>query len=335
MVAPRRTPFSLLVLVSVLAACGGSSGPFGGNSPFQTITVRVTNAGSGGGRVLAPDPNVQLDCQFAGAASVPSQCVDTFPDAGGGGVFTLEATPDPGSTLSGWTGCSAVAGTVCTLTFAATGFDTGFVIQAQFNPVTPNGVNLLVNPGFESAVTVGALPAAPGNWRGDQSQALSPVLGAHGGVGVLEFLATGPAGPGATFVSSEQWQIVDLSARAADVDAGLVVAEARAWFSRQAGDTATDTRFDVRLLAFSGDPSEFPASYVTPAGVKLGDQATQVLTAVPSTWQEGVVGYPVPAGTRYLVVSIYAFENIEDDATAPEFDGHYADDVSLVLSAAP
>jgi hypothetical protein len=39
----------------------------------------------------------------------------------------------------------------------------------------------------------------------------------------------------------------------------------------------------------------------------------------------------LPPGTTYLLVEIYAFEDVRNDAVLPEFDGHYADDISLVL----
>jgi hypothetical protein len=32
-----------------------------------------------------------------------------------------------------------------------------------------------------------------------------------------------------------------------------------------------------------------------------------------------------------VLVEIYAFEDVQNDAAGVEFDGHYADDISLVL----
>jgi hypothetical protein len=52
-------------------------------------------------------------------------------------------------------------------------------------------------------------------------------------------------------------------------------------------------------------------------------------------WVRAQRTFTVPPGTRYLVVEIYAFENRVNDATLPEFPGHYADDVSLVLTRVP
>ncbi len=58
------------------------------------------------------------------------------------------------------------------------------------------GINLLVNPAFESPVSVGFLPTAPGNWRGD----VAVSVGAERGItprsapNMLRFDATGDVG---------------------------------------------------------------------------------------------------------------------------------------------
>ncbi len=55
----------------------------------------------------------------------------------------------------------------------------------------------------------------------------------------------------------------------------------------------------------------------------------------PATWERVVGTIDLPAGTRYVVIEIFAFEDVADDATVPEFDGHFADDVTLVIRVAP
>lgn len=52
-------------------------------------------------------------------------------------------------------------------------------------------------------------------------------------------------------------------------------------------------------------------------------------------WQQVSVADTLPAGIRYLAVEIYAYEDVQDDAADPEFDGHDADDASLVLTLLP
>ena len=323
----RLVSWSLGVMaVSVLSACGGTPFQY---KPFQSVTVTVTNPGNGDGQIDAPDPNVQLACQFTAASSSPGTCTTTFADAGGGGVFTLDATPATGSTFGSWTGCSSAVGTVCTLSFQATGFDIAFVVQARFDLPTTVGVNLLQDPGFEGTVAVGGLPTVTGQWRGDSvytvglDQGITPSASSE----MLRFVRSGLlAGP---TLSSQTWQLVDVSALAAEIDASKIQVDADAWFNRVTGDVSTDTRFDLRVHAFSGSPASFPTDYPSPT-VK----ADSVFTT-GNLWQQVSVIDTLPVGTRYLAVEIYAYENIQNDVTDPEFDGHYADNLSLILSQLP
>lgn len=195
------------------------------------------------------------------------------------------------------------------------------------------GVNLLINPGFESAVlaTLG-LPTAPGNWQGDRAES----IGADQGITprfpstqMLKFIATADV-PSTNNLTSQRWQIIDVSAYRADIDATRVRADASAWFNRVIGNGFTDRRFDLRLHAFSGSPSQLPVSYVNPAGVRLAELTVSVDTT-GNNWQQAVLQLALPAGTTYLLVEIYAYEDVRNDAVLPEFDGHYADDISLML----
>lgn len=147
---PQIVPWSLSVLVIALfGACSNNS-----LSVFGQIEVNVTNPGNGDGQVVAPDPNVDIDCQFTGGSSTPTPCEDTFPDAGGGGVFTLDATPAAGSTFGGWAGCNSSVGPVCTLTFQNS-FDTSFVVQARFDLAGSHPkAEIRAYNGTSSAVTV-------------------------------------------------------------------------------------------------------------------------------------------------------------------------------------
>lgn len=190
------------------------------------------------------------------------------------------------------------------------------------------GINLLANPGFEQAVDTGPFPDAAGRWRGDLSASVTADNGItpHGGSAMLKFLATGNAGS-AALVSSQQWQIVDLSALTAQLRSGRMQADAGVWFHRVAGDAGPDRRFDLRLLAFAGSPAELPARYA--AGDWLAERTTTVITG-GETWQQALATLRLPPTTGYLLFEIYAFEDVANDAT-DEFAGHYADDASLVL----
>ncbi len=63
---------------------------------------------------------------------------------------------------------------------------------------------------------------------------------------------------------------------AADIAAGRVRADASAWFNRVVGDSTTDRRFDIRLLAFNVAAVDLPAAYV--AGTQLAVQAASIQT---------------------------------------------------------
>jgi hypothetical protein len=117
-----------------------------------------------------------------------------------------------------------------------------------------------------------------------------------------------------------------------DIDAGKVRLDAGAFVNRVAGDAETDTRFDLRVLAFPGSPGTFPADYPPPAG----QIRAATINSTAGSWQQLQVQFDVlPVGTRYVAVEIYPYEDVVDDGTLPEFDGHYADDVSLVLTELP
>lgn len=192
--------------------------------------------------------------------------------------------------------------------------------------------NLLLNPTFDEPVVVGGLPDAPANWRGDLAASVAAEAGIvpRSGAMMLHFQATGGVGSTNT-VASQQWQIVDVSALRADIDAGRVRADAGAWFNRVVGGASTDRRFDLRLHAYSGLPTQLPASYVNPAGVRLAERVAS-LDSIGAVWQQASLSLALPPGTTYLLVEINAFEDVRnDDGAVAEFDGHYADDISLVL----
>ncbi len=109
---------------------------------------------------------------------------------------------------------------------------------------------------------------------------------------------------------------------------GGVRADASAWFNRVQVDAATDRRFDLRLLAFDGNPAEVGARYV--AGTWLAQQ-TVMLDSAAFSWQQVQASLALPPNTSYVLVEIYAFEDQVNDADGAEFAGHYADELSLVL----
>lgn len=141
---------ALLLAGALTLACSGSN-PL---QPFDVIEVTVRGAGTGTGSIIAQDATVlTIECGWPGNTGA---CHDDFEDAGGGGVFNLIALPGPGSILAGWTGCSQVNGTTCTLTFGQFIDDTSFSVTARFEP-SGEGTNtvMLYNAAEVSANLVG------------------------------------------------------------------------------------------------------------------------------------------------------------------------------------
>jgi alpha-tubulin suppressor-like RCC1 family protein len=104
----------------------------------HTLTVSVTDAGSGGSRVTSAPAGI----------SCPTTCSKDFTESN----VTLTATPGPGLVFSGWSGaCSGTGG--CTVSMIQ---DQGVVARFSAAPV-----NLVGNPGFETGATgwVSSTPA--------------------------------------------------------------------------------------------------------------------------------------------------------------------------------
>jgi hypothetical protein len=193
------------------------------------------------------------------------------------------------------------------------------------------GTNLLIDPSFNGRVELGGLPESRDSWRGDlcASVASENGIAPHTGAFMLKFHATG-AVPSFGRLTARQWQLVDLGPFASAIAAGGVRANAGAWFNRVAGDELTDRRFDLRVMAFDGNPIDLPARYAASSWLA---EDTAPLISVSDSWQQVQAGMVLPPRTTYLLVEIYASEDVFNDGDGPEFSGHYADDVSLMLFA--
>ena len=107
---------------------------------------------------------------------------------------------------------------------------------------------------------------------------------------------------------------------------------ARASFhvNRVAGDAETDTAFGVVIVAFTGSPSSF-SSMVSGEHWLERVGSTIFSDGDPATWELVEVELLVPPPTDYLEIQISAVEDVVNDSTGTEFDGHYGDDVRLQL----
>ncbi len=195
------------------------------------------------------------------------------------------------------------------------------------------GGNLLANPSFEQplaavAGAAGPMPTEAGSWRGDPVVVVGTEMGIvpHDGATMMKFAATSSGGSFAT-TAAEQWQVIDLSSYAGAIATSGLRARLDGWFNRVAGETA-DRRFDLRLMAFDGDPADLAARY---AASRWLAEATAPLVSAPNQWQQATATLTLPPGTTHLLVEIVASEDVHDDGEGAEFAGHYADDLSLLL----
>lgn len=195
--------------------------------------------------------------------------------------------------------------------------------------------NLITHPGFELPATVSTRPDTFGSWGGDPTEITGRQNGIDPSQGdrMLHFLYASGYGATSQYEASELAQLVDLSFFADDVTSGNVVAVAEAQVNRVAGDAQTDTAFGILLLAFSGSPEDYqPGSEFELA---RSDRAYYLSDADVATWESTSMALRLPSGTDYLCVIVYAAEDVYNDASGSEFDGHYADAVSLVLVPEP
>jgi len=193
----------------------------------------------------------------------------------------------------------------------------------------PTG-NLVTNPGFETPEVIGTQhPSTFGDWSHDGAT----IVGGENGItprtgqGMLRFDFTSSAGPTVLRDGANIYQLIDVSPYAALIASGQAVAHADYFVNRVLGDSLTDTRFDLAIGAYSGLPGDFPAVVESPLASVLvmffsdGD---------PQSWEQLQASLSLPVGTSFLSIAISAVENVSNDGVN-EFDGHYADDVTLYL----
>lgn len=194
--------------------------------------------------------------------------------------------------------------------------------------------NVIINGGFETTVIIpGGRPSGFGYWEGDPSEILSTSDGIvpYEGTGMLHFIYSDG---GAYWNSCDVWQLVDMTPFEIAINSGWAVASLSAYFNRVLGDCQTDTAFAIVIAAFAGSTSGWVGRF--DSGDYLACTTAELFSdGCPSTWQPLSVDLPIPVGTKFLAVDILAQENIFNDAVAPEFDGHFADAVSLEITVIP
>lgn len=208
-------------------------------------------------------------------------------------------------------------------------------------PAPARRLSLLTGGGFESGTPFlnDEVPTSEGAWSGDPCELVGPEQGIRPfeGQRMLKFVSTGNSElAGYNTGASQQWQLIDLRPLATEVREGRVVVEASARLNRVAGDELTDVRLGLCAYAFRGDPLNAKDAWERRGTERRGGAETEIPTdGDPETWEQVHIRLRVPRGSDYLLLEVRAVENVYNDATFPEFDGHYADDVQFTLRVQP
>ncbi len=186
-------------------------------------------------------------------------------------------------------------------------------------------IPVVTDGGFEGLALGSFGPGSPtslGVWLGDPAnisaadQGITPFEGDQ----MLRFINTTFSGAGGS-TSGEMFQLVDATGSIGET------VRISAYVNRIAGDGSTDDQFFLQLLAFDGLPSAFPS---TSFGAALASTPLAGLSsdADPATWERLSTDLlTIPSGTTYLAIYLVASENVFNDVSGLEFDGHYADGV--------
>ncbi len=315
-----------------------------GSGPYAYRWQRSTDAGA-----------TFVDIAGADEASFTTPAVQAGDD---GQRFRVVVSNSAGTVTSAAAVLTVLAAD-CPAPLAPAAYDTS-APPGGASRVATYGTNLLVDGGFEGSVRVGFSPDGFGHWRFDQAVTIGTarqgIAPRGSGARMLHFVGTGRADD-VRGTSSEQVQLVDVSALAADIDNGLVQVDVSAWFSRVAGCAQTDDSFGIAAIAFDGPPTTYPQRVAN--GVEAAtEQGTSRDAADVSGvdawlryrtfglrhnraadrqgdvygWRQGGGSMDLPVGTRFVAMFVYAAENVANDAAFPELHGHYADDATLVLS---
>ena len=137
---------------------------------------------------------------------------------------------------------------------------------------------------------------------------------------MLRFDATTETGPSLQFPANVD-QLVDLTEYASLIAAGNASINLSAFFNRVDFDSETDS-----LLILVLDAQDAAGSTLAFLNANLFSDNDV------GTWEAHSASLLLPTGTVQVQVRLLAWENVFNDAVAPEFDGHYVDDVELWIS---
>lgn len=190
------------------------------------------------------------------------------------------------------------------------------------------------NPSFEFGAPVMGGPLVT-DWRYDTHNFVTAENGITPAAGnqMLKFLETSTGGGPSAAVVSDVFQVIDMTSLAdqAIISTGFGSVSIGALFNRVAGPVPSpvDTRFDLNIRSHT---SLANAQALTSTGFASN---TLISDSILTTWEALTTTLALPVGTQYITLHLAAVENVVNDWTGPEFQGHYADDVRMTLTPAP
>lgn len=170
-------------------------------------------------------------------------------------------------------------------------------------------------------------PMLAGVWSGDFSavstgeQGINPFEGGR----MLKFLRADNrlTPPGGGQVTSEMWQVVDLTGQ------HVQVAELSARFNAIASAATERTAFAVCVCAFNGSAAEAPELWRGRNELALAQgEKEELADSDPKTWQRVVTQVTVPPEANLLLIQVRVTRKGKEPQS-PEFGGHFVDAVSL------
>ena len=198
----------------------------------------------------------------------------------------------------------------------------------------------LNNGGFEEGSGTNPLgwPSEFGIWSGDVTALVSASQGAvpYAGSQMLHFISTGTTAGPTALGGSETFQTVGLGSLSNEINAGRVRVTVSGWFNRTAGDSETDTEFQILITSHDGVAADFPEQVV--AETYLSRTYSNMFSDDDTaTWEPLSAVMSLPAGTDFIGVDVAARENVHNDLLppGPEFDGHFADSITLTVTVIP
>ena len=205
----------------------------------------------------------------------------------------------------------------------------------------------IYNPGIagdferKDSIEVQGVPAKPGYWSGDlcdivpAEQGITP----YQGKGMLRFLGTSAPKDRPRYVTgaSQQWQIVDLRDLHTEVRAGYASVEASIYFNRIALiQRDKDVQQGIAIHAFKGKPEETRKLWPHRSSHRIRCLESEVRTDNdPETWERVELHFHIPPETDFLVVEIRTALEVSENHPIDQFEGHYADHLTLNLRVGP